>query len=137
MTNAEAIDILRQKYRTVSQCLTADECRENNEAIRLAIAALERDEWISVEEKLPEESGAYLVYLQAPLNFGDERSDWCYVTEMHFDKGQTMWQGNNESYNAILSAVDKEDEYFVSHYRPLPEPPKEETNRGLGAHNGE
>lgn len=43
MTNAEAIYILRQKYKTVSQCLTADECRENNEAIRLAISALERD----------------------------------------------------------------------------------------------
>lgn len=43
MTNEEAIKILRQKYRTVSQCVTADECRENNEAIRLAIAALERD----------------------------------------------------------------------------------------------
>lgn len=47
MTNEEAIVILRQKYKTVSQCLTADECRENNEAIRIAIAALERDRWIS------------------------------------------------------------------------------------------
>ncbi len=84
------------------------------------------DKWIPCNERLPEKSGSYLTYLHAPLGFCD--GEWSFVTEMHFDMGQMLWNDSNVSYNAVLSAVYKDGEYFVSHWMPLPEPPKETHN---------
>lgn len=67
-------------------------------AVDLAITALERDRWISVEERLPEEDKTVLTWGKQGVILLDWRHDnkWCCFGE-------------------------------VTHWMPLPEPPKEET----------
>lgn len=85
--------------------------------------------WIRVEDRLPEDGGRYIVYLRPfkdKTDMGFTLGDLAYPTEMHFDKGQMLWVDENESYNAVLSAVNTDTEYHVTHWMPLPEPPEEE-----------
>ena len=42
MTNEEAIEYITERYVTMSMCLTLDECRKHNNAISMAIEALEK-----------------------------------------------------------------------------------------------
>ncbi len=41
MTENEAIEVLKEKYRTMSMCLDVEDCKRNNQAISKAITALE------------------------------------------------------------------------------------------------
>ena len=101
MTNAEAIEWLeaiRKKY-----IHGGDEGfdMKRNEALDLAISALSRDSWISVEERLPERSENVL----------------------------TAAKGDRVRENFLISAERDEwsyDSYSVTHWMPLPEPPKED-----------
>ena len=89
---------------------------------------LNKPRWIPVTERLPDDGGFYIVYLR-PLkgntDLGFTLGDLSYATEMYFDKGQMLWVGENESYNAVLSVVNTETEYHITHWMPLPEPPEE------------
>lgn len=123
MTNEEAIAELEERYMSMSMCAITDECKRANEALDLAISALERDRWISVEERLPEEPGLYIVFLLAPID--EYRKELSHVTEMYFDKAEMLWVDDTEQYNALLPQSD--ERYCVTHWMPLPEPPKEET----------
>jgi len=87
MTNEEAIAELRD--------IETDD-PEIREAYDLAIAALERDRWISVEEP-PKESGFYL-----------------FLYESH--RMETRYHNAEIPLHSPVIA-----------WRPLPEPPKEET----------
>lgn len=87
--------------------------------------------WVSVEDKLPEESGEYTVYIQmgtgveVPDFFGS--NDLSYVTSVYFKKGQKLWFDEyEESYNADLSLVDTANDFHVTHWMPLPKKPKGE-----------
>ena len=42
MTYEEAVEYITERYVTMSMCLTIDECRKHNEAISMAIEALEK-----------------------------------------------------------------------------------------------
>lgn len=100
MTTEDAINILRHiagSYGDVSKYY---------DAICLAIAALERDRWISVEERLPEEKRAVLVWQPQYLN--------SYVV--------TLSEGEWFVFGGYGTRV-----FGVTHWRPIPEPPKEET----------
>ena len=66
-----------------------------------AIEELSKPRWISVTERLPEKSGDYLV-------FDDCRN--LYVNEWH-----------------CLLKKWQYDDSRITHWMPLPEPPKEET----------
>lgn len=92
-----------------------------------------RQQWIPVTERLPEEAGRYIVFLKASE---DECERWeeygwegdpSLVLEALYNSQQKIWQTESFSYNAILSAVDMENDDAVTHWMPLPEPPKEET----------
>jgi len=94
-----------------------------------AIEELSKPKWIPVTDKLPESGGSYIVYLRpfkGKTDLGYAIGDLSYPTEMYFDKGQMLWVCENESYNAILSAVDTENEYHVTHWMQLPQPPEGE-----------
>ena len=67
-------------------------------------------EWIPVTERLPEEDGDYLVW------FYDAKC--CKVAEFnkHTAKERYVWW---------FAGIDRTR--FVTHWMPLPEPPKEET----------
>lgn len=107
--------------------------RESHESYEKHINELEAQlpKWVSVEDKLPEESGEYTVYIQmgtgveVPDFFGS--NDLSYVTSVYFKKGQKLWFDEyEESYNADLSLVDTANEYHITHWMPLPQKPKGE-----------
>ena len=75
-------------------------------ALKRAYCALERDRWISVEERLPEEKHAVLVWQPQYLN--------SYVV--------TLSEGEWYVFGGYGTKV-----FGVTHWKPLPEPPKEET----------
>lgn len=102
MTNEEAIEILQED----AYLLYEDDSPYNRQAYYLAIAALERDRWISVEERLPEEKRAVLVWQPQYLN--------SYVV--------TLSEGEWFVFGGYGTRV-----FGVTHWRPIPEPPKEET----------
>lgn len=61
--------------------------------------------WISVEERLPEEEGMYLVYNPKALEY---------------DKIEVIFFGDGEFWPNIPTGSK------VSHWMPLPEPPEDE-----------
>ena len=87
--------------------------------------------WHRVESKedLPKESGTYIVYLRQGTKV--ETPEWMggeplsYVVEMEFDREQMLWRADDDAYNAILSFVDTERDFHVTHWTEKPEPSKE------------
>lgn len=65
------------------------------------------DGWIPVSERLPEDSGRY----------------WCYVEEQN-DLGKSHYQWNC-SWNGERWWVESEGGGIVTHWMPLPNPPRE------------
>ena len=123
MTNDEAIkwlEAIRKKY-----IHGGDEGFDikRNEAVDLAIAALERDRWISVEERLPERNVDVLVSAKGKINgfIGEtvtaisERYIFRLMPHLH---GKETWRSPWDYFLA---------DYDITHWRPLPEPPKEKT----------
>lgn len=87
---------------------------EIDTALRMAIEALERDLWISVEERLPEKYGEYMI-LWKPKSY---RTKTLFYEITEYEDGE--WIGKipqSEPYGG----------YEVFYWRELPEPPKEET----------
>lgn len=106
MTKEKAIEILNQRYDEyvfIQRLRFSDESDVINRMIALltAIDALEQDNgWISVKDRMPEEGVDVLVYLNrkgADVDFVDRESGNFF----YYDEGE------------------------VTHWRPLPEPPKE------------
>lgn len=88
--------------------------------------------WHRVEssEDLPKENNTYIVYLRQGTE--SKTPEWMggeplsYVTEMAFDREQMLWRADDDAYNAILSFVDTERDFHVTHWMEKPEPPKED-----------
>ena len=73
--------------------------------------------WISVEERLPEPFQCVIVHVRHTKKWRDKELDpskWWRVVE------EDCWSGVNWCGNA------DEDIHEVTHWMPLPEPPKEE-----------
>lgn len=81
--------------------------------------------WIDANERLPEKSGEHIVFLEGARVWREQDNDVSYVTSMWFDKKQNIWKEMNgdDSYNAVLSAVDTEWSCSVTHWMELPKPP--------------
>ena len=80
-----------------------------------AIALIERLEsqipkWISVEERLPETSGRYLVCISCP------RGEW--IESNRYDDSEHAWEADAPGYHECSTD-------YVTYWMPLPEPPKE------------
>ena len=104
MTNEDAIQYLaklRDSFLDVYANYEAD-------VMDYAISALERDRWISVEERLP----GYIEYV---LCCGSKGGQFIGRVS-HSAEGKKAWAfqpgGNGRR---------------ITHWKPLPEPPKEET----------
>lgn len=82
------------------------------------------NEWISVKDRLPEESGTYLVNVHQETE--DDVGDcvllaWYQRNDLLFVPNSVGWLLLNEFYD--LSNTLRDD---ITHWMPLPEPPKEE-----------
>lgn len=107
MTNEEAIQRLaklRDSFLDVYANYEAD-------VMDYAISALERDGWISVDERLPEVD-------EKVLTFARNKYDGSWFMDI------TSWTGvkNHDEYKFWGYG----DSMKVTHWMPLPEPPKEE-----------
>ena len=76
-------------------------------------------EWISVEDRLPEDRGHYLVMLETDGNIGFEVHEHL-IRIIYF--GSTGWRLPQHYPKWIHEALKQE----VTHWMPLPEPPEEE-----------
>ena len=103
MTNDEAILVLLND----AYFLYEDDSPHDRQAYTLAVKALEAQKWIPVTERLPEKDEKVLVRCD-----NDYIGVWSYTDDM----GNPVWE---DSYGYYQDFVD------VTHWIPLPEPPKE------------
>jgi hypothetical protein len=86
--------------------------------------------WISVTDCLPEDPGEYLVYLRSSEKMREDffdaglDMDGSYVTTAYYNDQQKIWQIDNDAYNTNLSVVNMEDDFWISHWMPLPNAPE-------------
>ena len=100
--------------------------RDAADAIEELVSGMPK--WIDANERLPEQTGEYIVFLKASKKWIDAGEDVSYTTAMWFFKEQKIWKEMNgdDSYNAVLSAVDTDWSCSVTHWMPLPDAPEVE-----------
>ena len=98
------------------------ECATMNDAAADAIEELLAvvPHWISVEDEPPKENGRYLVRYKRDVNLGDEET-------VHEDEIRIMrfFVGDGWCYPIICNDYVRLVNEEVTHWMPLPEPPKE------------
>ena len=114
MTIDRAIEILDPEHRENYNGMD-----EVNEACRMGMEALERMRWIPCSERLPEADGSYLVANNATgwvnvYNFSKVKNFPDFGP-----KGNVWWKLGDDWYPRTTS---------ITHWMPLPEPPKEDKN---------
>lgn len=75
-----------------------------------ALEELSKPRWIPVKEQLPEEDGHYLVYIFCEAD--EQLRGW---TQIAWFRRKFYWEHSGEWYREV-----------ITHWMPLPEPPKEE-----------
>lgn len=96
-------------------------------------------DWISVKDRLPERDGES-IYVECIVTIWHYRTDIlgesyerCCTTIAQFDTTQKIWSIGIDDIsmhlNALIGLDDlSSDSSYISHWMPLPEPPKEEAN---------
>lgn len=84
-------------------------------------------DWISVEDKLPENFGTWREYLITMLCPRSEY-EYCVVATALYDNRQKIWHlnpfGEEKTVNAlILPCASENGEIKITHWMPLPKPP--------------
>ena len=84
-----------------------DQLRDSHESYEKHLNEIESQvpRWIPVTERMPEESGYYLVCCKTGM-----------ITDMHFSAKHQLWNVHDHSRNL-------ENKIAVSHWTPLPDPP--------------
>ena len=103
MTREEAIKFAHHAYDMTD----IPDVKEFYAIAENALREQEEHRWIPVTERLPEESGDYLVIL-----------DWGTMCVLEFSKV-------HQAFNASDS-IPNDAEIFCTHWMPLPQPPKGE-----------
>ena len=95
--------------------LIIQDLRRENAELRARV-----QEWIAVDDRLPEETGQYLTVKKriAPDDFGGNRTD-IVIIRFFVDDGFRM-------QIHIPDWINKKINEEVTHWMPLPEPPKGE-----------
>lgn len=141
MTKAKMIELLNKDYDSYlimeKVCLAAigefddkqfplrdrlNEITDTKIALLTAIDALEQDNgWISVKDRYPEDDGKYMVWYKGEW-------DACEFDVCEFDVDSKTFGFTYDDYdemNSPLVCWDDDMDKYVTHWRPLPEPPKE------------
>ena len=104
-----AKDICRVKHNCNDVCNPISAC----DALKYAERAVEagyvkQSGWISVDERLPEQSGEYLTYHEGVFS------------TLEYSKRHKLFNAADD----LPEAFSKKNSITVSHWMPLPEPPK-------------
>ena len=98
-------------------------CVNYNIADHLIANGVTIQKWIPVSERLPEEPGKFLIVVKSKYPFD---RDYSYET----DVAMYRWDGKGRldgCWDALADWGDGEEYIHVTHWMPLPEPPKEES----------
>lgn len=94
-------------------------------------------EWISVKDRLPENCDGRVQCVVCVLcSYRDAFGEPCdekVVIQANYDCNQKIWNLDFEEWkeqlNALIDIDDAPEEWdYITHWMPLPEPPKEEVN---------
>lgn len=94
-------------------------------------------EWISVKEQLPIQKGGYEKYIVAVMrsHWPTSTYDCCeapydeeFVATAFYDSNQKIWHLDYDEYLNALFDIESAplNGDFVTHWMPLPDPPKED-----------
>jgi hypothetical protein len=112
MKNEEVIRALEHIRSAIRNGIPPTKPSKAVEALDLAISALERDKWISVKEELPDIDQDVLVM----VHWLDYPEDMMVYGRRY----KTRWYLWNGELGELIKGFD------ITHWRPLPEPPKED-----------
>lgn len=125
MTIDRAIEILDPEHR---ECY--DGMDEVNEACRMGMEALERTRWIPCSERLPESDEVWQIHRSIPIQVSGHLGRYgrnAVVTVADYCHEQKVW--SMDGGVVINALIDSEDVQpwasCITHWQPLPEPPKE------------
>ena len=104
----ELVKRLRMRANLFKQINQMENCIMDEAAD--TIEELSKPKWIPVTDRLPEDGSDVLAYLK----YADNRR----IAAANYYKG--TWQ------DCIMGRLYLTEEGFVTHWRPLPEPPEEE-----------
>lgn len=90
-----------------------EELRTENDKLQESISTAQ--DWISVEDRLPNCNGCYIVFIP---HYYDK--DHGIVTMCYFDGIDTWHDDDRVNFERILNPT------FVTYWMPLPEPPEAE-----------
>ena len=110
--------------KTVSQCPTADYCMGWNDAVDAM------SKWISVKDRLPPDLEEVLILVKETEFYGQYKEFSKYYFCQYIgcvDDGEwyTVWC-NGHRYIKDTAKEPYADKLEVTHWMPLPEPPKED-----------
>lgn len=131
MTKEEAIEELKTRYLTMSQCLGKEELHKSNEAIDMAIKALEQTKWISVNDRLPKtdnknEINNYNVLLWVKNKSHPEREPQIYLGKLKpVEENDSVWGRKTKPCEWTIWGWSYFNEPEVIAWMPLPGPYKE------------
>ena len=110
MTIDRACEILDPEHREHYESI-----EPVNEACRMAVKALRAQQWISVEDRLPEEDDNYIVTAcDEGCSAGEGIWYSTVVVVAEYYKASWTWYDGGSEYSL---------EGIVTHWMPLPEPP--------------
>ena len=113
-----------------------DKAADVIEGLSATISKMEKTtRWIPVSEKLPDVPGTYLVLVKEPTKFTERRIkgeveewenfDFSHVEPVFYNNDQCIWDDDDIPMNANIDVVNTYEAFHVTHWMPLPEPPKE------------
>lgn len=129
MTIDRAIEILNPEHREHYNGMD-----EVNEACRMGMEALERTRLIPCSERLPESDKVWqkyiVVYRYRYRDTWDDMGENEVVTVADYCHEQKVWSmDGGEVINALIDIEDVQPwASYITHWMPLPEPPKEGGN---------
>ena len=97
-------------------------------ALDVAIDALKRTQWISVEERLPEANKQVLLHITQECQYYDDNGDVYFTDDYFMCEGHRRTGKHKGWYKAIAPDISQYIHGEITHWMPLPEQPEEETD---------